>query len=568
MSLKLPALALLLIAPAASAQRLHHEYVAPEVVRLPVARAGEAIEDGGALPAAIKRDGERLEAPGEADPAAPTFRPPEDPRSKATDSIDRPREVAPDRNTTQDEGLTYHAIFNPTVAPLRRNVAFDRIETDYRMTIQPGPLREAPRGPRTPAPGRELFWGDLKVATGRGPTPVPSVAPDMRILAVETEPPVEVRFSKDGADNYYVESTFLGEVRLKFLVDADQAYFSAPLPGNTLLGALASHPAAQLPPAIAEEGREVLKTLGVGPELPFDQGIDRLVAWFRDFEAAAPEAPKGSIYEDLALGQRGVCRHRAFAFLITARAAGVPVRAVQNEAHAFVEVLAPDGHWRRVDLGGQAPSLDLKGAQDHRLHRPPPDPFAKPEKYLSQYSSQLAGNGEPPDGKGASLDGVPPALGAGQPQAGGGGGAGGAGTGQPTPAEVPLPAETSEISEDFSDGSTPPPVEEARPAVVRLDLGNQVHEAWRGEPLPFAVVGHLATPEGAPIAGQRVQIYVVSSRGGEPRAVGPAVTTRADGRFEASARLPADLPLGPWRLVAASAAAHGFAPARSDADSE
>jgi transglutaminase-like putative cysteine protease len=40
---------------------------------------------------------------------------------------------------------------------------------------------------------------------------------------------------------------------------------------------------------------------------------------------------------DLARGKRGVCRHRAYAFVIVAQALGIPARFVQNEAHAWVE---------------------------------------------------------------------------------------------------------------------------------------------------------------------------------------------------------------------------------------
>ena len=63
------------------------------------------------------------------------------------------------------------------------------------------------------------------------------------------------------------------------------------------------------------------------------------------------------IYLDLALSKKGVCRHRAFAFLVTALNLGIPARMVVNEAHAWVEVF--DGTlWHRIDLGGAALNLD------------------------------------------------------------------------------------------------------------------------------------------------------------------------------------------------------------------
>ena len=64
-----------------------------------------------------------------------------------------------------------------------------------------------------------------------------------------------------------------------------------------------------------------------------------MVAYFRSFEPS-DDFPNdhGDIYLDLALSRKGVCRHRAFAFLVTALNIGVPTRFVANEAHAWVEV--------------------------------------------------------------------------------------------------------------------------------------------------------------------------------------------------------------------------------------
>ena len=51
-----------------------------------------------------------------------------------------------------------------------------------------------------------------------------------------------------------------------------------------------------------------------------------------------PPTGRGDIYLDLALQQKGVCRHRSFAFLVTALYLGIPTRMIANEAHAWVEV--------------------------------------------------------------------------------------------------------------------------------------------------------------------------------------------------------------------------------------
>jgi hypothetical protein len=59
------------------------------------------------------------------------------------------------------------------------------------------------------------------------------------------------------------------------------------------------------------------------------------------------------------LSKKGVCRHRAFAFLVTAQSLGIPTRVITNEAHAWVEVF-DSRLWRRIDLGGAAPMANAK----------------------------------------------------------------------------------------------------------------------------------------------------------------------------------------------------------------
>ncbi len=409
MRLLLTALIVVVAAPAAGQRRLRHEFVPRSFLeRNPIEAAVQpALEDGDPVPRALRRDGERLEAPGRADPSAPTFGEP------GGGGIVRPSEARPDRDTGIDQPLRYHAVFNPSVAPLRRNVAFDGIDPDYRLHVARAAMRPVPIAAREAIPGRELFWGDVKLDLHRGrASSIPSVAPDMRVLAIKTTPDVPLELLKDGADNFYVRARYTGGVRVVFLVDADSTYFSGAVPGNVPLGVQAGAPHTELPAAVLARAERVLEALGVSAAQPFDRGLNTLVTWFRDFRAGPPPAGVGDIYEDLALGRSGVCRHRAFAFLVTARGAGVPTRQVQNEAHAFVEVRAPDGRWRRIDLGGEAPSLDISGGYGRRLHTPAPDAFSKPESYLSQYSA-LLGGGAGAGAGGPEVRGAPPALGGG-----------------------------------------------------------------------------------------------------------------------------------------------------------
>ena len=70
----------------------------------------------------------------------------------------------------------------------------------------------ARRADRVPVGGttdkaRDRFWGSVLVQLSPGTdVPLPSVAPDMRILSYEIKPKTTLTFSKDGADNFYVRS--------------------------------------------------------------------------------------------------------------------------------------------------------------------------------------------------------------------------------------------------------------------------------------------------------------------------------------------------------------------------
>jgi hypothetical protein len=585
--------------PVAAAE-LRHEYVPPEALLEAAAALGsvtrfEPPDRPGGVPRGLTRDGERLPAPRDDRSDAPRVGEGRAAGGQPPPDILRPDRTRPDRDTGVDANLTYHAVYNPEVAPLRRNVAFDVVgpAPDYELSIRPDALVAVPvigvgggSGPEDgPTAGREAFYGDLAVDLRPGvPAPVPSVAPDMRLLALRTEPPTDAVFLRDSADNFYVRANHQGNVRLVFVVDADRRYFSGTLPGNVPLDVAIADPDARLEPAARAAARRVHAHVGVEASMPFDRGLERLVGHFRGFVAGTLPRGDGDLYLDLALGGTGVCRHRAFAFLVTARALGVPTRYVQNEAHAFVEVRVPDGSWRRVDLGGQAPNLDLRAGEGGRLHTPPPDAFPKPESYLSGYSAQLLqgqGTGRGPDGR--PKPGTLTPLG---PGARAEAGVPGPRAEIPLPGEPGAPADPTAVSAGGPDagpgsflsappgggaggaagttpGATPAP---APPAATRLVLdGHPGGEVFRGEDLPFEATGRLTDPGGTGVAGVRIQVFLLPVEGGSALAVGVPVRTAADGGFRARLRLPQTLPLGRYRLVAASEGDARTAASRSDA---
>jgi hypothetical protein len=103
-----------------------------------------------------------------------------------------------------------------------------------------------------------------------------------------------------------------------------------------------------------------------------------------------------------------VCRHRAYAFVLSALALGIPARLVRNEAHAWVEV--SDGlTWHRVDLGGAASHIDYEQHSSEHQHQPPADPYQWPPGAESarDLSAQASSAGPKPTAS-ATSSGAPP----------------------------------------------------------------------------------------------------------------------------------------------------------------
>src|SRR5262249_29517904 len=191
-----------------------------------------------------------------------------------------------------------------------------------------------------------------------------------------------------------------GTYRLVFLADADAGYFAPSLPkGYTYVRDVLAHAPPELkrlrnelPPDVLKEGKSTLRKLGLDPDMELSHAFNVLVGYFRGFQPGEIRNPTGNVYRDLCDSKVGVCRHRAFAFMITANALGIPTRFVENEAHAFVEVWFPERNWQRIDLGGAALRMEVQGAGTKTLHRPrSEDPFEKPPEYKQNYT-QLRGH--------------------------------------------------------------------------------------------------------------------------------------------------------------------------------
>jgi len=496
-----------------------HEYIPPDPGE-DVSFAATTLE--GDLPAAIQTPSGLATAP---DPR----------RSPAGDHVyggattdDGPDSTyEPDRDTRRPNVENYDDPFSPATAPFKRLRAYDWVDADYSLRVRDKALRTVAVGGAVGA-GDEPFYGDMSVDLIPGqPVRIPTVGPGSRILRMHANPEVPVDVLRDGADNWFVRGKERQRVRIVMELSVPRDTFGRAFADvdwgalDAVERAAASASGAHLHDAAFNE---VAQAIGISRAMRPREVVRKMVDYFRAF-SPSEEPPTGrqDIYLDLALSKKGVCRHRAFGFLVTALGIGLPARMVVNEAHAWVEVF--DARlWHRIDLGGAAANLDNDPDPGRPAYMPPPDPYAWPsgrdsgQELADKNRAQAAGNG------------------------GGDGGDAGAPSGQGPPS----PGNGS------GSGSAPDPANklpESDVAVGAID-----GDVRRG--LPLHLAGTVAQ-KGAPCAHLRVDVVLVQHlerRGGGASADAPGVTigslsTDARGKYDGAVVVPRDLALGDYDLV-------------------
>ena len=276
--------------------------------------------------------------------------------------------------------------------------------------------------------------------------------------------------------------------------------------------------------------------------------FNKLVGYFRAFKAGEIKNPSGDTYRDLCDSQVGVCRHRAFAFMVTANALGIPTRLVENEAHAFVEVWFPERSWQRIDLGGAALRMDVTGADNKTLHRPRgDDPFEKPPEYKQNYT-QLEGeirglSDQQIAEKKKSLDDAPPS------------GATGANGGATNAATAQAQAHGGSGAPLTPDRITPDPTlpavtQDPKKPTPKLLVTQASTSAYRGDVIH---VEGRAEANGKPLADRIVYVFLApaGANGAHPIQIG-SPKTGADGTFRVDLPLPAQLDLSTYEIYLSS----------------
>ncbi len=500
-----------------------HEYV-PDEADLKALLAFARKTGAGKLPPGFKQQGEQLAKPKDGlkpRPKEPTISP-MDRRTKRDDK------AGPDRDTRHEGTLRYQVVFNPSVVPFKRVTSLDAVNDRFVLVSRNARYVKVPLKKVQSSPDRTFFWGSVLLRARRGVRlPLPSVAPDMVIHGYQTVPQgIDMTFYRDGSDNFAVAAArSRRKIRLRFLVSAPNRYFSHRVPKGLTLADVPSTRRPTVPPAVARVAARMHRRLGISRTDALDGILDKLVAHFRAFEEGPLAVNTGNTYEDLTVSQRGVCRHRSYAFVITALALGLPARYVTNEAHAFVEVWVPRTGWIRIDLGGAASELNVSGAKNRTVHRPLEDTFPKPPQYSQNYS-RLTG---PVTGLSAKQRRGP------QPRTGHG-------------ATRRMGANGTAVPSRSSPSTGPT---SAPGVVVSLAVSTAQTSGLRGDPL--TIRGTITNSQGVPLVGRPVELLLRKPGSKDMVILGETVST-AGGQYKLVTTIPLAAAVGTYRVVAYSPA--------------
>lgn len=487
-----------------SAAPVLHEYFEPDPVE--DLRLG-ATTPSGDLPAVLETPDGWVAAP---QPSGPLAAPVTYGGAQTPTSADAKYSI--DRFTSTPEEVPYDEPFRPSVLPFKRLYAFDAVHADLSLGVREKTLRRLTVGGVTEV-GEDAFFGDLDVDLVQGvPVRIPSVGPGARLRSYSVDPPVDVEFLVDGADNWFVQGAHTRRVRLVVQLSWPRLSLASRFAAVNWQDLASSQPS--LPENLRDSTQQVLTHLQLGRHLSPDQALTRLVAHFRAFSPSThfPQAQSlEELYVEFALSQKGVCRHRAYTFLITAAALGFPTRFVHNEAHAWVEV--SDGRdFHRIDLGGAPASLrETRPEPSVFPHRPLPDPFAWPSG--SQTGFQLSEARTRSAAGTAWSSATDPSTG--EPS--------GADRLRMRPTEPPAAPDHSDIN---------------------LSLEPFERPLQRGAPL---TIQGQAKKQGRPCALARVDVVLLD--GGSARPLGSVATDRK-GNFKGQVTLPADTRAGQHQVRA------------------
>ena len=521
-----PLLALALADPAAAgiAGAVLHEPIPPDA-REDLAMHVALDAD---LPAALLTRSGVVSAP---DPRAPTS------SSDSAYGADDPATFQPDRDTRKPEVTAYDEPFTPSTAPFKRLEAFDAVRESYQLYVRDPHLTPLPAGGPAGADD-EAFYADLVVDVRSGhDVRIPTVGPGARIVRGrlgEEASDVPFRVLHDGADNAgFCRRPPRGGPVAAAARARDRGSRARPSGGQIGDPAWSDLPLVPpLPDNVARDAAQVRAVIGVSRAQRPREAIGRLVHYFRGFaDSDEPPHGKSSVYLDLALSKKGVCRHRAFAFLVTAQSLGIPTRFVSNETHAWVEV--HDGSaWRRIDLGGAGHMVNpaSNAVPERAVFQPPADAFAWPQN-ANRGDDMVA------DARARAAAAAP---GNGSAAGSGGSSAGDA----PSAAAAPSAAPSSDAPSRTAPAATADK-NDARPSST-VTLAVADGDAHRGTPVHVQGDVHA---EGEACAHVTVEVWLRDRQTQRQSLLG-TLATDDEGHYSGGLVVPATTPVGDYDVVA------------------
>jgi hypothetical protein len=515
-----------------------HEYIPPDVAE---DLALGALTSSGKMPAVLRTPSGLVSAPDKLRSAVEGQTP-----SYSTLANKSANRFQIDGTTSDPGTLHYHEPFRPSIAPFKRLYTFDAVNEAFELYLR-NPARHVVSLAGSPDAGDDEFFADLTIAGGQL-VRIPSVASGMHVLATDLEPNVPFQLLVDTGDNWFFQApSLVGKGRLIMRLAAPRAAMSPEFAASSYAALAPTLP--EVPASVRRAAEPILAHIGVSRAVSPTQAMRTMIAYFRSFlpsQEHIEEASSSALYQQLTLSQKGVCRHRAYAFVVTSLVLGIPARFVHNEAHAWVEVF--DGQlWHRVDLGGAASGFHYDGDKpEGPAYRMPKDNYdwpshAQPGEQLSarptgtESESTAADSSENSQGNSPSNAPRPPNQ----------ANANNASPVNDPKSSVPVP-ESLPVPEPLAQPATASSVPENR-GISQLTfkvVGNaNVH---RGEALTVEGNAHS---DGGPCGLTRIDLEL--KRDKERYRLG-STATDDKGHFSMQATVPLRLGVGPYELTAVS----------------
>lgn len=294
-------------------------------------------------------------------------------------------------------------IFDPSIQPHERQFVFNRVdERNFKILSAPRENRQIlTLEPHFRHFDYEETTGLIRIALSSEWTLIPSASAEMKILSYQLlDPSVQLEFSRTLEGDQYFARLVDGEpgvYDLRYEVARQVSYLDEYLPDD-LTGVLPginqlkkSHPVvAQVLPFILSRRDDGVAVRGLDT-MSYREVVHQMLYFFSNWHLKTYEervkemtvdwgqyglgnfdiqSLRNEDFNQLSAQEKylvavvsecGVCRQRAMAFMLTAKALDIPVRMITNgtegnHGHAFIELgfkkMAGGMEWKMFDLGG------------------------------------------------------------------------------------------------------------------------------------------------------------------------------------------------------------------------